>query len=70
MKRLIQSVHSSGAVYPTSLVECLHMEGRKKAVVRRESELGERPNLPRDTSLEDQMLEQSGYGSHGGCEGR
>ena len=63
---VLQYVHDGGAVYPTSMLECVDITGRKKeGGKRRESELAERPQLVREGSLEDQMLEQSGYSQFG-----
>ena len=56
------------AVYPCEVLECVTVGGEGKVARRRESErTGERPQLVRAKSLEDQMLLQSGYGEKGVC---
>ena len=53
-------------VYPCEVLECVRPAGENKLQKRRESEqIGERPQLVRAKSLEDQMLQQSGYGTKG-----
>ncbi len=53
--------------YPCGLLESVSV-GRKKMERRRETEkIGDRPQLVRAKSLEDQMLEQAGYGVEGQC---
>lgn len=64
--KLLQEADSGGTVYPTSLLECVDSSGRRRAWGRRrESELVEKPELQRGVSLEEQMLEQAGYGAYG-----
>lgn len=63
--KLLQSSHDQGALCPSALLECVDFAGTKRAERRRESEQAEMPQLPRETSLEEQMLEQSGYKHHG-----
>ena len=65
--KLLQLVESGGGRYPTSLLECVDMKGRRRGTAgrRRESELADRPELQRGASLEEQMLAQAGYGEYG-----
>lgn len=63
---LLRSVVKNEPVYPCEVVECVKPRGEVKIEKRRESEqIGERPQLVRAKSLEDQMLQQSGYGTKG-----
>lgn len=56
------------AAYPCEVLECVPVGGGGKIERRRASErTGERPQLVRAKSLEDQMLLQSGYGEKGEC---
>lgn len=53
-------------MYPCEVLECVRAGSEKKIEKRRESEqIGERPQLVRAKSLEDQMLQQSGYETKG-----
>ena len=63
--KLLQSAHGQETLSPSSLLECVDFAGKKRADRRRESEPAETPQLQRETSLEEQMLEQSGYKHHG-----
>ena len=54
------------AAYPCEVLECIRTESGKKE--RRETDtIGDRPQLVRAKSLEDQMLQQSGYVTKGEC---
>ena len=67
LKSASEKLKSGEGICPCELLECVNFGGRRKIVEkRRESEqLGDRPQLVRAKSLEDQMLSQAGYGPEG-----
>ena len=66
LKEVGDRLRRGDAAYPSELLECIKADGKKKAGKRRETDtIGERPQLVRAKSLEDQMLQQSGYGARG-----
>lgn len=62
LKSVGDKLRRNEAVYPCEVLECINPGTDKK---RRESEQIEGPQLVRAKSLEDQMLQQSGYGTKG-----
>ncbi len=67
LKGVGEKLRRGEAAYPCEVLECMKAEGGKKKVEqRRETDtIGERPQLVRAKSLEDQMLQQSGYETKG-----
>lgn len=68
VKEAGEKLRKGEGVYPCGILERVKGEGGKKVEKRRETDtIGERPQLVRAKSLEDQMLQQSGYGMKGKC---
>ena len=67
LKEVGEKLRQGEGVYPCEILECVKGESvKKKGGKRRETDtIGERPQLVRAKSLEDQMLQQSGYGDRG-----
>ena len=59
--KLLVSMHESNTVYPCSVLECFNAEGRQRAAGM-EKEEEETDGVQ---TLEEQMLQQSGYGPFG-----
>lgn len=66
LKSVGEKLKNDEAVYPCEVLECVKGGGDQKKERRRETDgVGERPQLVRAKSLEDQMLLQSSYGQQG-----
>ena len=67
LKDVSKKLREGVAAFPAEILECIATDSSKKrAEKRRETDkIGERPQLVRAKSLEDQMLQQSGYGTKG-----
>lgn len=67
LKSVGEGLKGNVTVYPCEVLECVKMISNKNAVEKESEsdEIGERPQLVRAKSLEDQMLHQSGYRSMG-----
>jgi len=64
LKGVKEKLRTNEAVYPCEVLECV---GEERKVTKRNDgdNPGGRPQLVRAKSLEDQMLQQSGYGEAG-----
>ena len=61
-----EKLRNNEPVYPCEVLECVNVGNGRKIEKRRETDrIGERPQLVRAKSLEDQMLLQAGYGEKG-----
>lgn len=67
LKGMEEKLKSKEAVYPCELLECVMAGDEQKKIAKRKEtdKVGERPQLVRAKSLEDQMLQQTGYGEKG-----
>lgn len=66
LKSVGEKLKNNEAVYPCEMLECVKGGNDQKKEKRRETDrIGERPQLVRAKSLEDQMLLQSSYGPKG-----
>ena len=66
LKSVGEKLRKNEAVYPCEVLECVKGGSEQRKEKRRETErTGERPQLVRAKSLEDQMLVQSSYGPKG-----
>lgn len=66
LKSVGEKLKNNEAVYPCEVLECVKGGNDQKKEKRRETDgTGERPQLVRAKSLEDQMLLQSSYGPKG-----
>ncbi len=64
LKDVSRRLKEGEAAYPAKILECMTVDSGKKRVEQTDK-IRERPQLVRAKSLEDQMLQQSGYGTKG-----